>query len=83
MKQYCRYCSNCMDGGDIYYCAIKTDPNTGINNILSLEKLKRVNKCKDFYFCEVDVLDHTGNKCYKPRRPSVLKRKMLEETLFK
>lgn len=83
MKQYCRYCSNCMDAGDIYYCDAKAIPNTSINAILPIEKLKRVNKCKDFCFCAVDVLDPIGNRRYKPRRPSVLKRKMLEETLFK
>jgi hypothetical protein len=72
-----------MDAGDIYYCDAKAISNTSINVILPVEKLKRVNKCKDFDFCSIDVLDPYGKKEYKPRRSSVLKRKMLEETLFK
>ena len=56
MKQYCRYCSN-MVCGDVNYC----EKN---RKCLSDEAIKRVNKCKDFVFNEIDAI--TFNK-YKPR----------------
>lgn len=56
MKQYCRYCSN-MVCGDVNYCE-------KYQKCLSNENIKRVNKCKDFVFNEIDAI--TFNK-YKPR----------------
>ena len=56
MKQYCRYCAYCVYG-DVAYCEVH-------NETMSEQKAKRVNKCKDFVFNELDVF--TMNK-YKPR----------------
>lgn len=62
MKQYCRYCSNCHCG-DVVYCDVK-------QKTMSEEKAKRVNHCRDFDFCELDVFyDGDMDKVYKPREP--------------
>lgn len=58
MKQYCRYCSNCSYG-DCAYCSVKS-------KVMNDDAIKRVNKCKDFEFNEIDVLNE--NKRYKPRK---------------
>lgn len=58
MKQYCRYCAY-MCCGDANYC----EKN---KKCYSEEKIKQVNKCKDFIFNESDALG-TGNT-YKPRK---------------
>ena len=58
MKQYCRYCSNCIVG-DAVYCE-------ALNKTMSEEKAKRVNRCKEFVFNEIDVFDL--EKRYKPRK---------------
>ena len=58
MKQYCRYCSHCSYGDDVYCEKLKIT--------MSEEKAKRINRCKDFEFLEIDVFnpDHT----YKERQ---------------
>ena len=58
MKQYCRYCSHCSYG-DVAYC-------NKLEKTMSEEKAKRINRCKDFEFLEIDVFnpDHT----YKERQ---------------
>lgn len=56
MKQYCRYCAYCIYG-DAVYCEVH-------NSTMSEQTAKRVNKCKNFTFNELDVF--TMNK-YKPR----------------
>ena len=58
MKQYCRYCSHCSYG-DVVYCE-------KLKITMSEEKAKRINRCKDFEFLEIDVFnpDHT----YKERQ---------------
>lgn len=58
MKQYCRYCSNCIVG-DAVYCET-------LNKTMSEEKAKRLNRCKEFVFNEIDVFDL--EKRYKPRK---------------
>ena len=68
MKQYCRYCSNCIVG-DAVYCE-------ALNKTMSEEKAKRVNRCKQFIFNEIDVFDL--DKRYKPRK---VKRE-IQERLF-
>lgn len=57
MKQYCRYCNNCVYG-DVVYC-------TDHNKVISETKAKQVNNCKYFVFNEIDVFDE--NKTYHPR----------------
>ena len=58
MKQYCRYCSNCIVGDAVYCETLKMT--------MTEEKAKRVNQCKHFIFNEIDVFDL--EKRYKPRR---------------
>lgn len=57
MKQYCRYCSHCCYG-DVAYCEIR-------KKTMSDNSIKAINKCKDFEFNVIDVLDL--DKKYKPR----------------
>lgn len=68
MKQYCRYCSNCIVG-DAVYCE-------ALNKTMSEEKAKRLNRCKEFVFNEIDVFDL--EKRYKPRK----EKKEIQERLF-
>ena len=68
MKQYCRYCSNCIVGDAVYCEALKMT--------MTEEKAKRVNRCKGFVFNEIDVFDL--DKRYKPRK---VKRE-IQERLF-
>ena len=58
MKQYCRYCSHCSYG-DIVYCKL-------LKKTMSEDKAKKLQKCKYFEFCEIDVFnpDHR----YKARQ---------------
>ena len=49
MKQYCRYCVNCIYG-DVVWC-------DEINKMMSESQAKRVNHCKHFVFNEIDVFD--------------------------
>lgn len=58
MNQYCRYCNN-MICGDANYCCVK-------KQTFSDEKLKVLNKCKDFEFNPIDALFENENG-YKPR----------------
>ena len=55
MKQYCRYCAFCFEG-DVFYCSVK-------EIVLSENKIKRANKCKEFAFINTDVI---SGKEYKP-----------------
>ena len=64
MKQYCRYCANCVCG-DIVYCSEH-------KNEMSEATAKKVNQCKDFVFNEIDALGFDLNKKYKPREPKVI-----------
>lgn len=57
MKQYCRYCVNCIYG-DVVWC-------DELNKIMSESSAKTVNHCKHFVFNEIDVFDL--DKKYKPR----------------
>lgn len=58
MKQYCRYCANCVQvDEDVCYCEKSRETFWG-------DKAKRVNKCKDFVFNEIDVFDL--DRTYKP-----------------
>lgn len=51
MKQYCRYCVLCNQvDDDICYCSESKRTFDGA-------KARRVNKCKDFIFNEIDVFD--------------------------
>lgn len=68
MKQYCRYCSNCIVGDAVYCETLKMT--------MTEEKAKRVNRCKQFIFNEIDVFDL--DKRYKPRK---VKRE-IQERLF-
>ena len=57
MKQYCRYCVNCIYG-DVVWC-------DELNKMMSESQAKTVNHCKHFVFNEIDVFDL--DKKYKPR----------------
>lgn len=56
MNQYCRYCA-WLSPSD-YYCEKK-------KICLSEKSCKRINKCKNFEFNEIDVFDIT--RIYKPK----------------
>lgn len=61
MTQYCRYCSLAtLQDDDLVYCEAKKKQFTG-------EKAKRTNRCKEFQFNPVDVLNESGE--YRPREP--------------
>lgn len=58
MKQYCRYCAYlCV--GDVPYCSVR-------EQTMSDASAKRVNKCKDFGFCEIDAFGETDG--YRPKK---------------
>ena len=59
MKQYCRYCANCVYG-DVVWC-------DELNKIMSESSAKTVNHCKHFVFNEIDALGGDLNKKYKQR----------------
>lgn len=59
MKQYCRYCANCVYGDCVYCCEHKKE--------MSEASAKRINHCKDFIFNEIDALGGDLDKKYKPR----------------
>lgn len=53
MKQYCRYCCNaCLNDDELAYCSYK-------DKMLEGPALRRLNHCKGFQFCEIDVLTQT------------------------
>lgn len=59
MKQYCRYCANCVQvDDDICHCEHSTATFEGA-------KARRVNKCKNFVFNPIDVFDL--ERKYQPR----------------
>lgn len=58
MKQYCRYCNNCIYG-DFIYC----DANS---KIISESKSKSANQCKNFVFNPIDIFNFEHE--YKPRK---------------
>ncbi len=63
MKQYCRYCANCVYGDFVYCCEHKKE--------MSESTAKTVNKCKDFIFNSIDALGGDLDKKYKPRKEKV------------
>lgn len=60
MKQYCRYCVHCAVGNG-NWCDVR-------QKSYSDAYFKRVNNCKDFSFCNLDVFDISHE--YKPRNKS-------------
>ena len=64
MKQYCRYCSHCHYG-DVAYCE-------KLKRTMSDEKAKRINKCKNFDFLEIDVFNPEHS--YKERQKASIKK---------
>ena len=70
MKQYCRYCNNCIYG-DVVFC-------DALGETMSESKAKRVNQCKHFVFNEMDLFD--CDKKYNPRKSK--KSNNLQERLF-
>ena len=48
MKQYCRYCGNCIEG-DCFYCTEK-------EKVLSDSSITRPNNCKDYGYCGIDLI---------------------------
>lgn len=65
MKQYCRYCSNCVG----------VDENLGWceKRLEEVFKTSIKNACTDFNFCEIDAFyynrsDNPNDAKYKPRK---------------
>ena len=76
MKQYCRYCGYCIaetDFENVSWCDKKEKE-------ISSASAKRINKCKDFVFCEIDAFNNESGK-YKPRT-SKPKKDNLQLSLF-
>ena len=80
MKQYCRYCANAnVAEEDLFYCSCN-------HQTYNAAKSKRVNRCKNFDFCENDLwrCDELGNfSKYQPR--DTMKRgggKVMQYSLF-
>lgn len=76
MKQYCRYCCNaCLNDDELAYCRYKDE-------MLEGPALRRLNHCKGFLFCEIDVLTQT--RIYKPRsaKPPLRPRRIMDRQLF-
>lgn len=74
MNQYCRYCCHALDyngeGVDFICEAAAPCGNNGAGKFYSVDKAKRINKCKHFIFNENDIFryDANGNfAIYKPR----------------
>lgn len=63
MKQYCRYCANCVYG-DVVWC-------DELDKEMSESTAKTINHCKHFVFCEMDVFNPELGK-YKPREKKVI-----------
>lgn len=60
MKQYCRYCANaCLQDDYSFYCCKK-------RNLYDVTYAKRVNNCKDFVFCPMDLFN--PNREYSPNK---------------
>ena len=55
-RHQCRWCAE-LCYGDVLYCSAK-------EQTMSESSVKRVNKCKEFRFCDMDVFTHEH---YKPR----------------
>ncbi len=72
MKQYCRYCVNCICG-DFNYCDFK-------NKVMSDNTIKTINKCKNFQFCQTDALGNNSKGYQAKTNYSSLKR--LEQLEF-
>ena len=68
MKQYCRYCSNCIVGDAVYCEALKIT--------MSEEKAKRVNRCNEFVFNEIDVFDLEKRYKTRPRKAKMKQRRL-------
>ena len=68
MKQYCRYCAHCVYG-DAIYCSKK-------DITMSEQEAKRMNKCKDFSFCKIDVFN--PEHIYKERKISELAKNQIK-----
>jgi len=47
--------------GDVNYCDVKKQCFTDA-------KIKSINHCKDFAFCEIDALNPDEDHIYKPRK---------------
>lgn len=60
MKQYCRYCAHLYTGNGTWCSEHKKE--------MSDTTAKRINKCKDFAFCEIDAFFENPNP-YRPRKP--------------
>ena len=58
MKQYCRYCANCIYG-DVVWC-------DELEKVMSEASAKTVNHCKKFVFNPIDAFN-VENGRYKPR----------------
>lgn len=63
MRQYCRYCSFCIDGNGLY-C-------TSHEKSLTEKQFRRENHCPEFILSELGDV-RTGNQ-YRPKKPKPLK----------
>lgn len=65
MKQYCRYCAHAIescDFADIVWC-------DKYRKEMSHAQTKRMNRCKEFKFNEIDVFNLENR--YKPREKKI------------
>ena len=71
MNKYCRYCAY-MCCGDANYCSKH-------NECYSDEKIKRVNRCKDFEFNPIDAIN-PGQK-YTPRKSKPNRKYLFDDNI--
>lgn len=74
MRQYCRYCANCIAQDDDF-AVCET-----LNKYLSKASARRTNTCKHFLFNEIDAFDL--DKKYKPRAKAEKEEIKDEPSLF-
>jgi hypothetical protein len=70
MKQYCRYCANALDYDGILICEADAPcGNNGAGKEYSIEKAKRLNTCKHFYFNPYDLLGQNSDGSFRQYKP--------------
>ena len=74
MRQYCRYCANCIAQDDDFAVCETLD------KYLSKASARRTNTCKHFSFNEIDAFDL--DKKYKPRAKAEKEEIKDEPSLF-
>lgn len=72
MNQYCRYCMNAIDYDDMLICKAEAPCGKyGSGKSYSMEKAKRLNKCKHFDFNPNDLLWQNEDGTFRQYKPRI------------